>query len=346
MSDSSVQGLAGVLSNIAAGKLAGITSGGQSNLVIMAANQAGLSISDIMSNGLTANTTNQLMQSMVNYLAGLYEQAGDSKVIQQQIAEVYGMSASDLKAAVNLASSAVTVAKDGLTYAGAISRLTSMANTLQQRTSLGEMLSNGWDNFKYTMGASIANSPALYATYKIAGLLDGVAAGMPFSLPTVMGSGMAAQTFKVSDLMRVGALSTSIVKGLGQIISAGGGGGITGGGILNAIGVNNGIATVSRGNGSGLSTAGGMQVSSSGGIGADTGTGSVSEKYMTETQDDAGDKTASATDDTDTVDINTVDGHIVDIYNLIYSVIQGGQSVKAELTETGLINLRTMLFLG
>jgi len=46
----------------------------------------------------------------------------------------------------------------------------------------------------YSMSAGIANNPALYAVYKAAGLLDTVANGLEFGIPTVMGSGMASQT--------------------------------------------------------------------------------------------------------------------------------------------------------
>ena len=142
MSQQSVQGLGGVLGKLAAGQLDAISGGGQGNLVIMAANQAGMSISDILSNGLNADTTNQLMNSMVEYLAKIYEEAGDSKVIQQQMASVYGMNASDLKAAVNLAKSAGIVSRDGLTYSSAMARLNNMANSMYARTSVGELASN------------------------------------------------------------------------------------------------------------------------------------------------------------------------------------------------------------
>ena len=142
MSDSAVQGLGGVLGKLASGQIDAITNGGQGNLVIMAANQAGLSVADILSNGLDSQTANELMNSMVDYLAKIAKDAGDSKVIQQQMANVYGMTASDLKAAVNLSSSRSAVARDGLTYSGAINNLYSMANSMYARTSIGEMMTN------------------------------------------------------------------------------------------------------------------------------------------------------------------------------------------------------------
>lgn len=142
MSDQAVQGLGGVLGKLAAGQLESITNGGQGNLVIMAANQAGLSVADILSNGLNSDTANTLMNSMVDYLAKIYQEAGGSRVIQQQMASIYGMTASDLKAAVNLSRSRQAVAKNGLTYASAMLQLQDMGNSMIQRTSMGEMLGN------------------------------------------------------------------------------------------------------------------------------------------------------------------------------------------------------------
>jgi hypothetical protein len=82
------------------------------------------------------------MNAMVDYLAKIYGDAGNSKVIQQQIANVYGLSASDLKAAVNLSKSRAVVAKDGLDYSAAMGRLYSMADSMYSRTSVGEIMSN------------------------------------------------------------------------------------------------------------------------------------------------------------------------------------------------------------
>ena len=142
MSQEAVQGLGGVIGKLASGQIDAITNGGQGNLVIMAANQAGLSVADILNNGLDSQTTNELMNAMVDYLAKIAKDAGDSKVIQQQMASVYGMTASDLKAAANLSSSRSAITRDGLTYSGAINNLYSMANSMYARTSLGEMMTN------------------------------------------------------------------------------------------------------------------------------------------------------------------------------------------------------------
>ena len=67
-------GLAGALGKLAAGDISGITDGGYGNLLVMAANKANLSIAEILADGLNSDNTNELMQAMVDYLGGIYEE--------------------------------------------------------------------------------------------------------------------------------------------------------------------------------------------------------------------------------------------------------------------------------
>lgn len=327
MSDSAVQGLAGILGQVAAGKLDGITSGGQGNLVIMAANQAGLNMSDILNEGLDETTTNTLMNSMVDYLAKIYGDAGNSKVIQQQIANVYGLSASDLKAAVNLSKSRAVVARDGLDYSSAMGRLYSMASSMGSRTSTGEFLSNMWENINYSMAAGIANNPVTYGLYKMSGLLKDTTGGINFGLPLVMGNGMPI-TFNVADLMRTGALAGGVMSSLGAMFS--GGGGLSGTSILNGIGLSKGTgaSVVTRGTGMGLATTGGATVSESGSMVGNSSSDDITNKTMTDQTDSAKSDTASAVDESDETKLKDVDNHVVTIIEILRSISDGNSILK------------------
>ena len=327
MSDSAVQGLAGVLGQVASGKLEGITGGGQGNLVIMAANQAGLNMSDILNNGLDQNTTNSLMNSMVDYLAKIYNDAGDSKVIQQQIAGVYGLSASDLKAAVNLSKSRATVAKDGLDYSTAMGRLNSMADSMYKRTSIGELMSNMWDNAKYSMAAGMANNPITYALYKASGLLKDTTGGIDFGIPMVMGNGMPI-SFNVADLMRTGALAGGALGSMGLMIRGLSKGAGSGSGMLKAIGVSSDVSTVTRGDGGGLSTAGGMTVSESGSMVGNSSSDDITSKTMTDQNDTNKQETASAVDESDDTKLSDVDNHICTIIEILQNISDGNSILK------------------
>lgn len=333
MSDSAVQGLAGVLGQVAAGKLEGITGGGQGNLVIMAANSAGLSMDTILTNGLTQQSTNELLNAMVDYLAKIYNEAGNSKVIQQQIANVYGLSASDLKAAVNLSRSRSIVARDGLDYNSAMNRLNSMANSMYERSSMGELLTNVWDNFQYTMASGIANNPILYGIYKAAGLLDSIAGGIALPDIKVMGSGVNLRT-SVADIMRVASLSGSVLSGIAQMAMAGGNGGITGNGILRALGVTNGMSYVTRGTGQGLATTGGASVSESGSMVGNSSSDDITNKTMTDATDSGNQQLASAVDSSEETKLSTVDAHIVDIIDILQTIRDGNATLSVKVDGT------------
>lgn len=127
---SNTSGLSSALGKLAAGDVSAITSGGYGNLMVMAANAAGLSIADILADGLDDSSTNQLMQAMVNFLGGIYNETKGSRVVQQQMAGVYGLTASDLKAAANLSGSVGNIAKNGLSYNGMMSQLNNMYSTM------------------------------------------------------------------------------------------------------------------------------------------------------------------------------------------------------------------------
>ena len=142
MSSSGVSGIASALGRVAAGDVSGITGGGAGNLIVMAANTAGISIADALRQGLDDSSTNRLMRAMVQYLGKIYNESSDSLVVQQQLAKVFGLSASDLKAVRNLVSSTENIFGSSLDYGGALKQLRDMSASMYARTSMGEMLNN------------------------------------------------------------------------------------------------------------------------------------------------------------------------------------------------------------
>lgn len=331
MSQSAVNNIAGAVGKLAAGDISGITGGGTSNLLMMAANQSGISITDALADGLDASKTNKLMQAMVEYLAGLYNNSKNSKVLQQQFAQVYGVQASDLKAAVNLANdnskTINAISNNNLTYSTAIQQLTDMAGTMYQRTSMGEMLENGLANLKYTMSSGIANNPALYTTYKIAGILDDVVGGIQLPFINTFFGGIDLHT-SVADIMRTAALSGSILSGLGGIIgSLSGGRSGWGTNMLKTMGIGSNVTSVKRGSGTGLATSG-VTVSESGYAGNASGS-DVQNKTMSSadeqkqeaqaTEEDNGNETMERIDQ----NVAAIKGHTEAVKTLLEAVANG-----------------------
>lgn len=323
-SDSAVQSIAGAIGQIASGNISGLNGSGAGNLVIMAANNAGLSLAEMLQKGLDESETNRLMTAMVNYLGGIYNETTDSRVVQQQFANIFGLTAADLKAAANLSGTVENIAKSNLTYNGMLGQLTSMANSMYLRTSIGELLSNAFSNIQYGLATNIANSPALYSTYKIASLLDATTGGI--SLPDVMTplGGVALHT-TVADVMRAGALGGSMLSGIGNLISMiGSGGGLLPSGMLKAMGINTGTDNiVTYGNGKNL-----VQLANSTSESGYVGNGEGGDVYNATMQSAEEQKAQVQPDEEeDNTKLKDINSNVELIYNLLFDITTGARSL-------------------
>jgi len=335
MSQTSVSSIASAIGKLASGDISDFNGNGVGNLVIMSANQAGLSISDLLAKGLDESSTNKLMQAMVSYLADLYDASTDNLVVQQQLAKVYGVTAADLRAATNIAdrSSISNIYSNYLGYGEALNQLSSMASSMYSRTSMGELTGNVWDNFKYTMAAGIANNPVTYGLLKGANILDGLAGGLEFSMPLVFGTG-STQTFNVADIMRSMSLGGSILGAIGSLGNIGTG--FSGDAMLKALGVGNGTS-VQRGTGNVGRVLRGATTSSSGYAGNSEGS-DVYNKYVGDTSAEQQNKVVQAQDDASSkeITIRDVDKHVVEIVTLLQSVVNGNANLHVKVNDYGL----------
>ena len=343
MSDSTVQEIARTFGQIASGDISGLSGGGAGNLLIMAANEAGMSIADILQDGLKADETNKLMQAMVNYLAEIAESSSDSKVVQQQLANVYGMKASDLRAATNLASSVKEVASVDKSYAGMMMRLNNMMNLIRFKTSTAEALTNLWDNALYSMASTQASNAMLFAIPKVAKLFKDVTGGEGsggFALPfiNVAGFGLDLNT-TVSDLMTLASTMGPALGTLGPLIT-----GLTdlanplvGTAMLNRAGINSlpgGIRVIARGTASSLQNIGGASISESGSLVGNSDGESIKDQTMKDAEDDK-DKQMVEAKEEETEDDIIREGQkaLVDIYNLLLEVATGSQSLRVKVVN-------------
>lgn len=335
------QGLADALGKLAAGDIDSITDGGYGNLLVMAANKANLSIAEILADGLNDDETNALMQAMVDYLGGIYNETKDNKVVAQQFANVYGLTASDLKAAANLASSTTNVYKNNLDNSGMVQQLMDMANSMGKRTATGTMINNVFENLKYGMAATIGSNPVLYSTYMIANMLDEMVGGV--AIPTIgammMGTGTEIDLeTTVADLMKVAAVSGGIFGGLGKMFGSIGNWGSNGGTrLLESFGItgNNNAIQVTRGTGAGLlTTDSGMDISTSGFIGNEDGA-AIQDKVITDEKDKANQQAIKALEEASEIGLSNVDEHVVQIYTLLNEVVTGSRNLHVVLESTG-----------
>ena len=340
MSQGAVTSIADALGKIAAGDIDGLTNGGAGNLLIMAANDAGLSIADILTDGINSSDTNKLLQASVNYLAELAESAADNKVVQQQLANVFGVKASDLRAATNLVLPGTTkdIYGNNMTYGNMISQLSKMASSMGSRTSMAEMMTNFWENGQYTLAGSMASNPVSYFIYKMAKVVDDAAGGIDLPFLNVMGFGVDLNT-TVSDLMRVAAVGGGILGSLGPLVS-GLGSSFSGRAMLNKLGIGNGsgLATVTRGgSGGGNIGAAGGTTSESGGAFAGNSSGSdVKDSTIQESEDSKKQQMIEAKEEEEANKVDVLNQTVLQIYEILNDVANGDKSFKVKVEGYGL----------
>ena len=340
MSQNAVKGIADTLGQIAAGQIEGLTSGGTGNLLIMAANEAGLSIADILTSGIDSKDTNKLLQAAVNYLAGLAESSKDNKVVQQQLANVFGVKASDLKAATNitLPGSTNSILGTNLTYEGMLGQLHNMAGSMYQRTSIAEMMTNIWENGQYTLAGSMASNPISYLIYKLAKIVDDAAGGIDLPFVNVMGFGVDLNT-TVSDLMRVAAVGTGLLGSLAPMIS-GLGSSFSGRAMLNKLGIKSGtgLEVTPRGDGSIFSNnqgTNGFSTTESGYVG-NASSSDIKDSTIQEAENNKKQLMIEAKEEAEANEFTILNNTVIKIYELLDDVAKGDLSLRVRVDDYGL----------
>lgn len=344
MSDTAVNSISTALGQIAAGQIEGLTNGGAGNLLIMAANEAGLSIADILTEGINSEKTNELMQAVVNYLAEIAESSKGNNVIQQQLADVFGVKASDLRAATNLAAknsvSAIygnTIYNSSNSYESMLSYLTTMAGSIGDRTSLSEKMTNIWENVQYSMASSMANNPVTYLLYKVASVLDDTTGGIAIPAISVFGNMVDLHT-TVADLMRVGAMAGGVIGSFGDLIS-GLNNSFSGQAMLNQLGISSGsgIAVTPRGDGSiFIQTGGGSSSSSSSGYVGNASSSDIKNSTMQEAADSKKQLMVEAQEEEEANQINVLNATVLKIYELLDDVAHGNSYFRVKVDNYGL----------
>ena len=318
MSNQAVSSIAQALGQLAAGDVSG-TGSGAGKLLVMAASRAGLSYSDLLTKGINNSDINTLMEKMVEYLGTI---ADTNKVVQTQLAAVYGLTTSDIQAVSNLSGADITnIFQNGLDYGGGVNALNKMARTIGSRVSMGEKLENLMDNFQYTLSTGIANNPAMYLMWNLSNMLDDLAGGIAIPAISTMFGGIDLET-TVADLMRVVALSGGIFSGIGSIFSglANNANGIQG--VLKALGVSAAPNAITRG--TGLRSSIVETTSASSYIGNSSGDDGYNSS-MASAEDKKSEIAAQQEEEDNEIKLEDVNNTAIKIYELLETVITGGK---------------------
>lgn len=335
MSDNAVQSIATALGQLASGDISGLGQGA-SNLLVMAANRDGQSIGQILTEGLdTQKQTSALLRSAVEYLGELYQGSKDSLVVQQELAKVYGLKASDLLAASHISSEKATKAieKQKGTYAADFAQLMKQGLLVGTRTSLPQILQNIEANFKYGMSSMIANNPVLYAMYKFIPLLENIGDGIPIPFINAMGFGFDLH-MSVSDIMSIAALSGAALGGIAGVPSGLAQVALGALPMMLGYGLSSQVGKIKRGSGA-VSRSGGASISASGYAG-NASDEDIKSKTMADAEKDGKQQVQQASEQLEEATSTDINENVIKIYQLLLAATTGGAHFHMKVDDYGL----------
>lgn len=225
------------------------------SLLAMSASRAGLSYSDLLVKGIDDSSVNELLKSMVEYLAEIAKD--ENAVVKAAYGDVFNFSQSDLRAIKNLTSSDITnISNQTMSYSKAMTEIQSQLDQIGSRLSHTELMDNVFDNFMYTTAESLARDPISALMWKTLSLIEGATGGIEIPFMNVYGFGLDLN-MSVESLLKTGMFGLSVLGQVGNMASSF----FSGGGLsLDAWG---GTEYTKRG-GNFTSTVGGVQSSVSG----------------------------------------------------------------------------------
>mgnify|MGYP003303441710 CR=1 FL=1 len=220
LSDQAAQSIATAIGQLGSGDVEGLTGNDINNLLLMGASKSGkVSYSDMLSQGMTADDVNNLMQGVLAYMQDIAN--FDNNIVKNQLAKTFGLSVSDVLSSKNISDHVLAeVVGDSLSYEGMYTALADGFDALPARLGISNILDNLMSNLTYQTGANIAANPALFALWKITDLIKVATNGQDIAVPFIsaMGNGFDLNT-GVANLMQMAIAGGGLLAGIPGIIA-------------------------------------------------------------------------------------------------------------------------------
>lgn len=199
-------------------------------LLAMSANRGGESYADILVNGLNADTTNNLLRGMIEYLMEIATNTESSQVTKSAYSDLFGLHISDLRAIINLTEGDIeSLANLTMTYSQAVEETQNQLSSIISRTHVSQMVDMLFDNAVLGASLDIGKNPVTYGLWKTLNLVEELTGGIALPFVNVFGSGFDLNT-TVTQLAKSGIAGLTL---LGNLVSALGSGGLNTGMDIN-----------------------------------------------------------------------------------------------------------------
>lgn len=181
MSQEAVSKIATGLNYLTTGNVSGLTEDSSlTTLFGMATKRAGLSLAEVLTEGLNSSSINAIMQSMVEYLQSIAENT-ENQVTKSAWSGITGLSLSDYRAVSNLTSSDIAaISSSFMDYESASSKFSEEIENVVTRTTVGQMADTMKNNLLLTIGNEFLGSDedsqtggiVRYVTWKASDFLE------------------------------------------------------------------------------------------------------------------------------------------------------------------------------
>ena len=222
VSTSTINQIAQGLNYIGTGNISALAGNSPlQTLFAMSASRAkGLSYADLLTGGLDAAKTNELLKSMVEYLQEIAENSGNN-VVKSAWGDIYQMSLADMRAVSSLTNNDISsIYAQNLSYSDMSNELSKQFDNISKRMSTGEMMHNVIDNFVYTIGSDIATSAVSYVMWEITDLIQDATGGINLPAISVFGNMVDLSAFTVEGLIKTGIVGMNVLSSIGTILGS------------------------------------------------------------------------------------------------------------------------------
>ena len=226
MSDSAISKIAEGINYLGTSNIEALNNDSAlTTLLAMSANRSkGSSYEYLVENGLTAKDTNELLKSMVEYLAEIAD-SETSRVAKSAYANLFDMSITDLKTFSSLTTKDIeNLYNTTQNYDSLMKETSNQLNELTSRINISSLVDTAFENIMVGAATTIGSNAGLYGTWKTLGVLKDVLGSIDVPGATVFGTGIASG-LNILNIMQTGmvglGLLGSVVGGIGSLLDGG-----------------------------------------------------------------------------------------------------------------------------
>ena len=203
ISNEAINSITTGINYLASGNAAGLANNSAlSTLFGLSASRAGLDLGKLLTGGMTGETVNALLESMVRYLKQIAE-GENNLVVKQAFGNVLGLSMADFRAIYNMTESNIkTIANATTTYDQTRSILTQRIGKLRFTIPLSEQINTMMENISLGTAEGIANNPILLTTWMVNKQIEEATGGI--NIPAIMGNDINANLNQLASLAIAG----------------------------------------------------------------------------------------------------------------------------------------------